>query len=133
MEKAGKNITSDETINLKENSHSSFRVNPWPLLFWLLLLGVFIRLSLDAGISGDEYLHLNQTYKVMDYYKSFGKDKSALHTPKTYLKYYGQSFDNTATLISEIFNIEDIFTLRHILNAFAAWLTVLFTFLVDVT
>ncbi len=103
--------------------------NPWSFLFWLLLLGVFIRLSLDAGISGDEYLHLNQTYKVMDYYKSFGKDKSALHTPRTYLKYYGQSFDNTATLISEVFSIDDIFTLRHIINAFAAWLAVLFTFL----
>jgi len=129
MEKTGKNIVKDETINLPENRHPSFRINQWSFLFWLLLLGVFIRLSLDAGISGDEYLHLRQSYKVMDYYKSFGKDKSALHTPRTYLKYYGQSFDNTATLISEIFGIEDIFTLRHILNAFAAWLTVLLTFL----
>ncbi len=100
-----------------------------PYLFWLLLLGVFIRLSLDVGISGDEYLHLNHSYDVIDYYKTFGKDHSALHTPKTFLKYYGQSFDNAATLISEVFNIEDIFTLRHILNAFAAWLVVLFTYL----
>ena len=141
MQKAGENRTVSEKINLSERRRQSFRIRgigslsrlhkgSWlGLLIWLLILGAFIRLSLDAGISGDEYLHLNQSYKVMDYYKSFGKDKSAMHTPKTYLKYYGQSFDNTATLISEIFNIEDIFTLRHILNAFAAWLTVLFTFL----
>ncbi len=98
-------------------------------LFWLLLLGVFIRLSLDAGISGDEYLHLRHSYDVIDYYKTFGNDRSALHTPKTFLKYYGQSFDNAATLISKVFNIDDIFTLRHILNAIAAWLVVLFTYL----
>ena len=129
MEKRGKNIVKDKTISIPKNNYTFFRKNWWPLLFWLLLLGAFIRLSLDAGISGDEYLHLNQSYKVMDYYKSLGKDKSALHTPKTFLKYYGQSYDNAATLISEIFSIDDIFTLRHILNVFAAWLTLLFTFL----
>ncbi len=129
MEKRGKDIVKDKTISIPKNNYTFFRKKWWPLLFWLLLLGAFVRLSLDAGISGDEYLHLNQSYKVLDYYKSLGKDKSALHTPKTFLKYYGQSFDNIATLISEIFNVDDIFTLRHILNAFAAWLTLLFTFL----
>ena len=98
-------------------------------LFWLLLLGVFIRLSLDAGISGDEYLHLRQSYAVINYYKTLGQDRSCMHTPKTFLKYYGQSYDNFATLVSDIFSIEDIFTLRHILNAIAGWLIVLFTWL----
>jgi tetratricopeptide (TPR) repeat protein len=98
-------------------------------LFWIILLGVFIRLSLDAGISGDEYLHLRHSYYVVNYYKTLGQDRSCMHTPKTFLKYYGQSYDNFATLISEIFGIEDIFTLRHILNAIAGWLIVLFTWL----
>ena len=98
-------------------------------LFWILLLGVFIRLSLDAGISGDEYLHLNHSYDVINYYKTLGQDRSCMHTPKTFLKYYGQSYDNLATLISELFDIGDIFTLRHILNAIAGWLIVLFTWL----
>ena len=98
-------------------------------LFWIVLLGVFIRLSLDAGISGDEYLHLRHSYDVVNYYKTLGQDRSCMHTPKTFLKYYGQSYDNLATLISEVFNIEDIFTLRHILNAIAGWLIVLFTWL----
>ncbi|NPA37269.1 MAG: tetratricopeptide repeat protein [Chlorobi bacterium] len=98
-------------------------------LIWILLLGIFIRLSLDAGISGDEYLHLNHSYDVIEYFKTLGKDRAALHTPKTYLKYYGQSYDNAATLISEVFDIDDIFTLRHVMNAFAGWLIVVFTFL----
>ncbi len=141
MKKTWRDKTVKENTSLSESSLPTFQTGKidflskqtlktsWPLIFWLLLLGAFIRLSLDAGISGDEYLHLNHSYKVMDYYKTFGIDKSALHTPKTFLKYYGQSYDNAATLISEVFNIDDIFTLRHILNAFAAWLTVLFTFL----
>ncbi len=98
-------------------------------IFWALLLAVFIRLSINAGISGDEYLHLNHSYDVINYYKTFGQDRSCMHTPKTFLKYYGQSYDNFAILISEIFEIDDIFTLRHILNAIAGWLIVLFTWL----
>jgi len=98
-------------------------------LFWIVLLGIFIRLSFDAGISGDEYLHLNHSYDVINYYKTFGQDRSCMDTPKTFLKYYGQSYDNLATLISEIFGIDDIFTLRHILSMIAGWLVVLFTWL----
>jgi len=98
-------------------------------LFWIVLLGVFIRLSFDAGISGDEYLHLNHSYNVINYYKTFGQDRSCMNTPKTFLKYYGQSYDNLATLICEIFGIDDIFTLRHLLSMIAGWLVVLFTWL----
>lgn len=92
-----------------------------------LLLPVLIFMSLEAGISGDEYLHLTQSEMVLDYYKTFGQDKSALHTPVTNLKYYGQSFDNFTLLVAKIFQVEDIFTLRHIFNALAGWLTIFFT------
>ena len=51
-------------------------------------------LSLEAGISGDEKVHYEQSEKVLNYYKTFGKDKSALNTPTSHLKHYGQSFDN---------------------------------------
>jgi tetratricopeptide (TPR) repeat protein len=84
---------------------------------------------MDAGISGDEYLHLNQARMVLEYYKTFGQDQEALHTPVTNLKYYGQSFDNFSLLLAEIFNIEDIFTFRHIMSAIAGWFTLLFTIL----
>jgi tetratricopeptide (TPR) repeat protein len=102
-------------------------------LFWLVLLLALVRLSLDAGISGDEYVHLEHSYKVLDYYHSLGKDLSALNTPRTNLKYYGQSFENGVTLISQIFNIDDIFTLRHVANAIVAWLILVFTFLLTKT
>ena len=98
------------------------------ILIGIASLFLMVRLSLDAGISGDEKARLKHSGHVIDYFLSLGKDQTALHTPVTYLKYYGQSFDNFTTLFARIFNIEDIYGFRHICNAFAAWLILLFTF-----
>ena len=94
----------------------------------LSVLGMWIYFGLDAGISGDEYVHLNHANDVLNYFLSFGKDRSALITPETNLKYYGQGFDNLTALIIRLFNVDDIFTLRHVLNIIAAWLIVLYAF-----
>ena len=90
----------------------------------VVLFFIIPMLSLDAGISGDEKVHYDQSLKVYNYYKSFGKDKSALDTPKSHLKYYGQSFDNITTIIIKWFNINDIYQFRHIANSLAGWLTI---------
>ncbi len=95
--------------------------------FYFLSVVLFIILplfSLDAGISGDEKVHYDQSLKVYNYYKSFGKDKSALDTPQSHLKYYGQSFDNITTIIINWFNINNIYQFRHISNTLAGWLTI---------
>ncbi|MCL3779655.1 tetratricopeptide repeat protein [Prolixibacteraceae bacterium JC049] len=105
----------------------------WKYIYWILLavaLFLMVRLSLDAGISGDELVHKEQAVKVMDYFYSGGSDKGALHTPKTNLKYYGQSFDNLMELVSRVFQIDDIMTLRHVGNAAAGWLIILFASLI---
>jgi hypothetical protein len=81
----------------------------------------------DAGISGDEYLHYNQSVSVYDYFASIGKDTSALNTPVTHLKYYGQSFDNVTTILVRWFKIDDIFLFRHLSCSLAGWLTVIVT------
>ena len=94
----------------------------------LIVLGIWIYHGLEAGVSGDEYVHLNHASDVLDYYFSFGQDRAALHTPVTNLKYYGQGFDNLAALIIRVFSIDDVFTLRHVLNIVAAWLIVLYAF-----
>ena len=92
-----------------------------------LLLLFMLKGGMDAGISGDEYLHYNQSVYVYDYFASLGKDTSALDTPKTHLKYYGQSFDNIITILVRWFNIDDIFLFRHLSCALVGWLTVLIT------
>ena len=90
----------------------------------LVLLLIMFKGGWDGGISGDEYLHFDQSVFVYDYFATHGKDTSALNTPQTYLKYYGQSFDNLTTILIRWFKVEDIYLFRHLSNSFAGWLTV---------
>jgi len=97
----------------------------WGLLVIFLLAVVII--SRDAGISGDEKVHYEHSEKVYNFYKTLGKDKSALYTPKTHLQYYGQSFDNFVTILIHIFNIDDVYAFRHLMNSIIGWLAVVVT------
>lgn len=92
-----------------------------------LLLLFMLKGGADAGISGDEYLHYNQSVNVYNYFASMGKDTSALDTPATHLKYYGQSFDNLTTILARWMNIDDLFLFRHLSCSLAGWLTVAVT------
>ncbi len=90
----------------------------------LISLFAFPLLSRDAGMSGDEELHFNQSEKVYNYFKTRGDDKSAIHTPGTHLKYYGQAFDNLTTILIKWFGIEDVYQFRHLCNSLVGWATI---------
>jgi len=90
-----------------------------------LLLLLMLKGGKDAGISGDEYFHYDQSVSVYKYLSTLGKDTSALDTPNTHLKYYGQSFDNLTTIIIRWFKVDDIFLFRHLSCSVAGWLTVI--------
>jgi hypothetical protein len=92
-----------------------------------LLLILILLTSIDAGITCDEVLHYNHSVSVYDYFSTHGKDQSALNTPITHLKYYGQSFDNIVTVLIKWFHIENIYGFRHIMSALAGWLTIMVT------
>ncbi len=92
------------------------------LMLFLLLLS-----SRDAGITCDEVLHYNQSVSVYNYFTTNGGDTSALNTPVTNLKYYGQSYDNIVTFVTRWFNIEDVYSFRHIMSAIAGWLAIMVT------
>ncbi len=92
-----------------------------------LMLAAFMLASRDAGISGDEEVHLNQSEMVYNYFATHGQDKSSLHTPKTFLQYYGQSFDNITTILIHWFQIEDTYGFRHLMSSVAGWLTIFIT------
>jgi tetratricopeptide (TPR) repeat protein len=64
---------------------------------------------------------------VYNYFSTCGADKSSLNTPKTHLQYYGQVFDNLTTTMIHWFNIEDIYSFRHLMSSLAGWLTILVT------
>ncbi len=97
-----------------------------------LLLVLMIVSSRDAGINCDEVLHYNHSLAVCKYFSSHGKDTSALDTPETLLKYYGQSYDNIVTILEKLLHIEDAYSFRHVMSSIAGWLTVLVTALLAV-
>ncbi|MFA6482755.1 MAG: hypothetical protein WCW62_09275, partial [Bacteroidales bacterium] len=97
------------------------------LFFCLLPFALLPLLSLDAGISGDEPVHYQQAENVYNFFATHGKDTTAIHTPISFLKYYGQSIDNFSYLINKTFGFQEPYLTRHIINAFAGAATVLFT------
>ena len=96
--------------------------------FYLVLfiaLPLYLVLSLKTGISADEYLHYQQSEKVLDYYLSMGKNKAAAEETITHLNHYGQFYDNLVTAIERLFNVENRYVFRHLASAFAGWLVLL--------
>src|ERR1035437_11175097 len=73
------------------------------------LLVLMLLLSKNAGISCDEVLHYKQSVSVYNYFATHGKDLSALNTPVTNLKYYGQSYDNIVTMLMNWFKIDNVY------------------------
>ena len=96
-------------------------------LFSAFLLISMLAVSRHAGINCDEVLHYQQSVSVYSYFASHGKDHSALDTPETHLKYYGQSYDNLTTIIIKWLKIGDVYRFRHIMSTISGWLTILVT------
>ncbi len=69
-----------------------------------LLLFIILFTARDAGITCDEVLHYNHSTSVYNYFATHGQDQSALNTPVTHLKYYGQSYDNLVRVACYIYN-----------------------------
>ena len=92
-----------------------------------LLLVLMLLLSKNAGISCDEVLHYNHSVSVYNYFISHGEDQSALNTPVTNLKYYGQSYDNIVTFLIRSFDIKNVYEFRHLMSTLAGWLVIFMT------
>lgn len=91
-----------------------------------LILLVFS--SFGAGMSGDEEIHNTQASHIYDFYRTFGKDKTAAEVTEKYnLPLYGQVVDNFAYAFSRWFGISDIMQVRHTINTICGWLAILFT------
>lgn len=90
-------------------------------------------MSKKAGISGDEYYHVDHAEKVYNYYKSLGKDSLALYDGEGLLHLYGQSLDNEVHIFNELFNVKNIYESRHLFNSIVGWLLFLFTGLTAVS
>jgi tetratricopeptide (TPR) repeat protein len=93
----------------------------------VFLLIIMLFASRNAGISCDEVIHYNQSVSVYNYFATHGEDQSALNTPVSQLKYYGQSYDNLVTILTRWFNIDNIYSFRNIMSSLMGWLTIFIT------
>ena len=97
-----------------------------------VLLFLMLYMSRNAGISCDDALHFDHSLAVYNYFASHGEDRSALETPVTHLKYYGQSYDNIVTILIKWLGIDDAFSFRHLMSSLAGWFTIFLTALFGV-
>ncbi len=102
------------------------------LLFAATLIVLFFLMSwvsFDYGITGDELDQKIYGEKVLDYFLTLGKDTSCFHLKvgnKENLHLYGGLFNMTAAAAHRMFPSMDPYDVRHLLNAWTGWLTILF-------
>src|SRR5574344_1538164 len=120
------------------------RTNSIYKLLFFSFLGVLLILlplmSLKSGTTGDESVNYKHAELVYDYYAkgdtaclntNFNQDGTPTKS-RTFLEYYGQSFDNFTYLFNHIFHIEDYYQSRHVLNSLCGWLIFLIIGLLSV-
>lgn len=104
--------------------------------FVLSIVSLFalMALSFDTPISGDEYRYIEQAENNIKYFKTLGKDTSALQKIKKIDPQYlnGQSFDNLMVLINQFLDLDDPFKLRHTANGVIGWLAIFFAALIAI-
>ncbi|MFO7616174.1 MAG: hypothetical protein R6V75_02900 [Bacteroidales bacterium] len=106
-----------------------YRFSAAQVLFFLACLFPFFLLpllSLNAGISGDEPVHHAHAELVYNYFATNGLDQSALQTPETFLRYYGQSADDLAYRLIRWIRTDNPYLVRHLLTALFGALAILF-------
>lgn len=97
--------------------------------FSILLFFVMTTLSFQYGITGDDVDQKIYGEKVLSYYLTLGKDTSCLHLKvgnKENLHLYGGLFNMLPAAASKVFPSADIYDLRHLFDAMAGFLAMLF-------
>lgn len=89
-----------------------------------IMFVIMLWVSKDFGISGDEYSQNIYGEKVLDYYASFGKDKSALSYKNIY--YYGGFYDLLCAVVNKVVSA-NVYNTRHVINALFGFFALLFT------
>lgn len=111
----------------KLNEGESVIYRPLYVVLLAVMLGTMMILSTDAGISGDEHLHVKHAKDILNYYKTLGEDKTAATiTASNNLPYYGQLPDTVIYIITELFSIDDYMGFRHLVCSIIGWIGILF-------
>lgn len=106
----------------------------WGNIYTVSLLAVFLLMGIMSfwyGLSGDE-VDMNEYGKIiLNYFTSFGSDKTVFNIPQYIdrdgvLMYYGGFFDFICAIVNKFSPFEE-YTTRHILNAWAGFLAIFFS------
>lgn len=107
------------------------RFNRTSLFVVISCLGLFFAiLSKDYGITGDERFYEPYGKSAWSFYKTLGKDTSALFINTGdggQLHCYGPSIDLFSEVVCDIFGFKDIFIVRHIFASLSLLLMIVFS------
>ena len=115
------------------SSFSSGNEAMWNKILLFSLAAIFLSMtfmSFSYGISGDE-VDMNEYGKaILRYFTTFGRDQMVLDMPKEFnrdgvMQYYGGFFDLICAIVNKVSPINE-YTTRHILNAWAGFLAILY-------
>lgn len=113
---------------------------PEPLakkIFILLAAGLLLlmtTISHQYGISGDENFHRMYGHHIVDFYKTFGKDRTAASEvgADSLMVFYGGLFDGSSAAISDALPSVNEWDIRHFINSVYGWIAILCAALVAV-
>jgi glycosyltransferase involved in cell wall biosynthesis len=94
----------------------------------ILLFILMTSLSFQYGMTGDERVQKDYGEKVLNFYTSFGKDRSALEFKNLY--FYGGFFDMLCAAANRYIGGLDPYDMRHLLNAVFGFLMIFFASLI---
>lgn len=92
--------------------------------FAAALFVLMVSVSHQYGISGDENFHRMYGHHIVDFYKTFGADKTSASNvgPDSLMVYYGGFYDGTASAISEAMPSVNEWNIRHAWNSMFGFL-----------
>lgn len=98
------------------------------------ILVITLVLALQSGVNGDDKFQNDYSDKLVNFYTSFGQDKSALDVPQGNMHYYGGFFDLTTGLVNKTLGFDQwdagYHHVRHLFNAILGFLAMFFTALI---
>ncbi|MBA2422214.1 MAG: glycosyltransferase [Chitinophagales bacterium] len=94
----------------------------------IILFIVMTASSFHFGITGDERVQKEYGEKVLSFFTSLGKDRSALEYKNLYL--YGGFFDMICAAANRYIGLLDPYDMRHLINAIFGFIMIVFAALI---
>lgn len=97
----------------------------------IIMLLLMMVMAWGSGMNSDESFQVDYSNKLVQFYTSFGKDKSALQVEEGQMHYYGGFFDLTAGMVNNVLGLDEYdrsyHSIRHVLIAIFGFVALFFT------